>query len=188
MSTVLRTLTEHDIALLKEIVQYYRHRRINTPIRSTSLEDSITTPEVYIAWIANGITGIGSTTGTGTGTGVDDPSSEMARIFRLNRETDELVDALFEKEVYNLSHVAIPPRSWRIVQRDKFGIWWVVPVEVSTSFSGTTLTITTVDGTPSYANTNTIRFDEADGFSLSQPAAGIARVDMLPAGVSRTVS
>lgn len=43
----------------------------------------------------------------------------------------------------------------------------------------------TVDGSPSYSATRTLRFDEADGFSLSQPSANVARVDMLPATASQ---
>jgi hypothetical protein len=43
-----------------------------------------------------------------------------------------------------------------------------------------------VDGTPSYTGASTLRFDQADGFSLSQPAAGVVRVDLLPASPSQT--
>lgn len=35
-----------------------------------------------------------------------------------------------------------------------------------------------VDGAPSYADSDTIRFDQADGFVLTQPGAGIVRVDL----------
>ena len=39
-------------------------------------------------------------------------------------------------------------------------------------------TVEEVDGAPSYADSDTIRFDQADGFVITQPGAGIARVDL----------
>lgn len=42
-----------------------------------------------------------------------------------------------------------------------------------------------VDGSPSYSGTGTIRFDQADGFVLTQPAAGIVRVDIADATTSQ---
>ena len=39
------------------------------------------------------------------------------------------------------------------------------------------ITVEEVDGSPSYAGIGTLRFDQTDGFVLSQPATGIARVD-----------
>lgn len=43
------------------------------------------------------------------------------------------------------------------------------------------ITVEEVDGSPSYTSVSTLRFDQADGFQLSQPGAGIARVDLVPA-------
>lgn len=42
---------------------------------------------------------------------------------------------------------------------------------------GGSITVEEVDGVPTYAGITTIRFDQADGFVVSQPGAGIARVD-----------
>ena len=39
-------------------------------------------------------------------------------------------------------------------------------------------TVEEVDGAPSYTDSDTIRFDQADGFVLTQPGAGIVRVDI----------
>ena len=61
----------------------------------------------------------------------------------------------------------------------------VYEFDVSAGMHTIGITTEAVDGTPSYSGTKTIRFDEADGFSLSQPAAGVARIDMLSAGVSQ---
>lgn len=41
----------------------------------------------------------------------------------------------------------------------------------------TEITVEEVDGVPSYAATSKIQFDQADGFVVSQPVAGTARVD-----------
>lgn len=51
------------------------------------------------------------------------------------------------------------------------------------SAAGSSLSITAreVDGTPSYSGVETFTFDQADGFTLSQPAAGEVRVDIAAA-------
>jgi hypothetical protein len=44
--------------------------------------------------------------------------------------------------------------------------------------SGGSVTVAEADGTPSYASTSTLQFDQADGFVVSQPVAGTAKVDI----------
>lgn len=44
------------------------------------------------------------------------------------------------------------------------------------------ITAAAADGTPSYAGVTELRFDETDGFVLSQPSAGVVRVDFAGAG------
>jgi hypothetical protein len=43
------------------------------------------------------------------------------------------------------------------------------------------LTVEEVDGTPSLTNISKLQFDQADGFVLTQPVAGTARIDYTPA-------
>jgi hypothetical protein len=43
------------------------------------------------------------------------------------------------------------------------------------------VTVAEVDGAPSYTGTLTLTFDQTDGFIVSQPVAGTARVDLAPA-------
>lgn len=50
--------------------------------------------------------------------------------------------------------------------------------------AGSGVTVEEVDGSPSYASTTTLRFDQADGFVVSQPGAGIARVDQTAASAT----
>jgi len=47
------------------------------------------------------------------------------------------------------------------------------------------LTVEEQDGSPSYTDVTKIRFDQADGFSLSNPSTGTARVDILDATASQ---
>lgn len=47
---------------------------------------------------------------------------------------------------------------------------------------GAGVTVEEVDGTPTFAGITTLRFDQADGFVVSQPGAGIARVDVTAGG------
>lgn len=53
---------------------------------------------------------------------------------------------------------------------------------------GGSVTVEEVDGSPSYTGITTLRFDQADGFVLSQPSAGIARVDFGPSLTNATRS
>lgn len=52
------------------------------------------------------------------------------------------------------------------------------------SDTGGGLTVSEVDLAPSYTSITTVRFDQADGFVVSQPAAGIARIDQTPASAT----
>lgn len=44
--------------------------------------------------------------------------------------------------------------------------------------AGAGVTAEEVDGTPTYPSSSTLRFDQADGFVLTQPAANITRIDL----------
>lgn len=55
------------------------------------------------------------------------------------------------------------------------------PPDGAAGGGGSGVTVAEVDGSPSYASTTTLRFDQADGFALSQPSAGVAQVDLVDA-------
>lgn len=59
-----------------------------------------------------------------------------------------------------------------------------IDVTIAASGGGGSITIEEVDGTPT-ESASTLRFDSADGFELTEPAAGVVRVDMLAAGVAQ---
>lgn len=54
--------------------------------------------------------------------------------------------------------------------------------------SGGSITVEEVDGTPSYTGITTIRFDQADGFVVTNPSAGVARIDLTVADEKVKVS
>jgi hypothetical protein len=62
-------------------------------------------------------------------------------------------------------------------------VWELLPLNVAgaTGPAGGTITVKAVDGSPSISSVAELRFDETDGFDLSTPGAGIARVDILAA-------
>jgi hypothetical protein len=50
---------------------------------------------------------------------------------------------------------------------------------------GGSVTAEEADGSPSYGSVTTLRFDQADGFVLTNPSAGVARIDMAAATASQ---
>ncbi len=50
------------------------------------------------------------------------------------------------------------------------------------SGAGASLTVEDADSSPTYTGITTLRFDQADGFTLSNPSAGVARVDFSGGG------
>lgn len=49
---------------------------------------------------------------------------------------------------------------------------------------GTTITVEELDGSPSYSSISKLIFDQADGFVITNPGAGSARIDQTPASSS----
>ena len=62
------------------------------------------------------------------------------------------------------------------------GQFWIFFFPTAITAGG--LTVSEVDLAPSYTSITTVRFDQADGFVVSQPAAGIARIDQTPASAT----
>jgi hypothetical protein len=70
--------------------------------------------------------------------------------------------------------------NWSL-QWEPGGTWHVYDEDGIIQASGgggiVSLTVEEVDGTPTYASTTKLQFDQADGFVLTQPVAGTARID-----------
>ena len=57
-----------------------------------------------------------------------------------------------------------------------------VPLPGSGTAASGTITVEDDDGNPSYSGVHTVRFDQDDGFTLSNPSAGVVQVDFAGAG------
>jgi hypothetical protein len=58
-------------------------------------------------------------------------------------------------------------------------------VDVTVAASGSGVTVREQDGSPSYSSITTLTFDQADGFVVSEPAGGEARVDIAAASAGQ---
>jgi hypothetical protein len=60
-----------------------------------------------------------------------------------------------------------------------------IDITITATGTGGAIEVREQDGAPDYSGVAVLTFDQADGFSLSQPAAGEARVDILPAAIAQ---
>ncbi len=58
---------------------------------------------------------------------------------------------------------------------------------VDAQFSLANATVEEVDGSPSYTSITTLRFDQGDGFVITNPSAGVARIDLTASGGTGTI-
>lgn len=120
-------LDEQDIRDLKAVLVAVRDGRLNTANRPAVRPDDITTPEVYVALTPpTGIPPLDET-GTGTGTGINEPGSADCQVYRriVTGGLAELKWAGFSRTVYNLSRTAVPANTYILIERDKWGEWYV---------------------------------------------------------------
>lgn len=61
----------------------------------------------------------------------------------------------------------------------------VTPGRVAVNITGGGVTVAAVDGTPSYATSETVQFDQLDGFVITQPSAHTAQIDLLAVPVNK---
>lgn len=177
-------LNESDRKAISEMLAKSKGRSVNTP-RGAPGDDTEYAPEVYVVLTpSGGIPAMGAAR-PGTGSTGDDPGSAECRVYQLI--STGLIYCGFSVLVYNLSDTAVRGNDWYVATRDKFGTWYVPPGISSSGGGGSgSLTVTTVDGSPSYTGITTLRLDEADGFVLTNPSAGIARIDIADASTSQT--
>jgi hypothetical protein len=131
MAKVLRTLSEADEAALKELLDAYRGRGLNTRGRSPGYPlDDGSAPEVYVAKTPTGGIPALDEPGVGTGTSAEGavPGSAECVVYRVLGLPDSPV--LYEitgvsRVVYNLANAAVGGDRLVHVFRDKWGQWWV---------------------------------------------------------------
>lgn len=73
---------------------------------------------------------------------------------------------------------AVPSGAVVSAELHESGLYWLFSYEPSTG--ATTITVREVDGTPTLTGIHTVELDQADGFVLSNPSAGVARIDLVP--------
>lgn len=157
--------------------------------------DDYPAPDTYIARV--GVGGIpaldlGADMGSGTGTGEtgdDVPGSAVCAIYRITGTgaSARISPMGFTRTVYNLQPSAIAYGRWVVVTRLKTGEWVAVnpPEAAAASGGGGSLEVEDTDESPSVASVTQLRFDSADGFVVSSPGSGVARVDMAAASLTQ---
>jgi len=114
--------TESEANVLRKMITEYR--RSGRKLTWLNDDDDLFAPEVYVAKTPSG--GIPALSGSITG-------SAVCTIYKMDPYTGtgtgsgedvlELVQAGFDETVHNVSDIAIPGESYKIVWRDKFGDW-----------------------------------------------------------------
>lgn len=166
---------DKDAELIQQALDILRRRNNNTVGRYAPEHFDHLPPEVYPITVSSG--GIPARSGTTV-------SGALCDIYKLNTTSESTGSIInvegFEKRVFNATDTSIAGGTVALARRDKWGTWWIDAV--GTGGGGSfNLTVEEVDLSPSLTSINTFRFDQADGFVVSQPSAGIARVDLLPA-------
>lgn len=190
-------LTTSEFALVRGLIE--RVRQLESTVRNTSgradtggvkggPDEYTVTPDVHVARAPfGGIPALREESGTGF---MDVPGSAECSIYRLLGGKLQRSSAT-SKTVYNLNHEAVGGNRWCLIHSDKDGKWWVTApfpfpsvLETGTGTglpetgTGGGFIVEDVDGSPHYEGVRVLQFDEADGFRLSNPADGTARVDL----------
>ena len=76
----------------------------------------------------------------------------------------------------NNEDLAVGQRGWLEADPNAGG-WLFIPVSAASE-----LTVEEADGSPQYTGINTLRFDQSDGFTVTNPATGVARIDFTGSG------
>lgn len=155
-------LDAEDIQILKRLIAANKGRLPDSRAIAPRLDVEQSTPEVYICKVLTG--GIAARSGTTV-------SSAECDVHRIVNGTIEATGV--KQVVYNLRTSALALDDMILVQRDKYGNW-VVPSSV--------FTVEDIDGTPSYRDITKLQFDQADGFTITNPSTGVARIDLTNTG------
>jgi len=172
-------LSEDDIRVLKQVVNAWRDTIGNTQLRGQISDQSMQTPDVYVARTPSG--GISAVTEE-TGTAIEDhPGSadcDLYRIVETGGDVNLIPLQTTTRTVYNLGNSSIDGDEWILVQKDPFGYWFTSGViSGGSSESGLGITVTDDDTeSPSYANTTKIRLDESQGLSYSQSSSNVVDI------------
>lgn len=144
--TTAFVLTERDAQVLREMLSDFKRRNLNSGGRQEPefVSDLHQAPETYVAEVTTAIPGL--TVAAGTGATIIPGASTCAlyRLLRAGSVNGRLVPLHVSVAVHNLSEDPIAVDSLILVERDKFGTWWAVPV-VSLPAEGCAELVTDVD-------------------------------------------
>lgn len=134
-------LSKTDYEFLQQLIAREKKVIVNQRFRPHFEEEQYLTPEHYRALTPfAGIPALTLVAGTGsgtssTGTGTDnEPGSADCQIYRLLN--GEMTHTGITLTVWNDSLIAVPGNKWVGLMRDKFGTWWAVPNQGTTSGGG----------------------------------------------------
>lgn len=136
-------LTEDDLSVMRELIVAHRNKRL--PLRQLIDTHEHQAPEVYVVRVpTSGIAAAseGTLSGTGSSGLADDSfSSAFCQAYRLGVTGTPIV-AGPSIRVYNPSKSAIAGDRWALVERDKWGKWYIPPSDLGalTSISFTVVT------------------------------------------------
>lgn len=123
-------LSERDAKLIQQFLYTYsrQQRYVNAfgrPGDDKLDHEEMHTTEVYIARSGSGgIPALQSMGSTGIG---DIPGSALCTVFKTSQSADLTQDVTgYQHTVYNLAETAVPPNTWLIIVRDKYGKWYAL--------------------------------------------------------------
>lgn len=126
MADDLYLLNREDMLVLRKMVEQFKRDPRMTRNRMPVEDELGQSPEVYIARTpSSGISGPSSVgTGTGSSSAEETVNSAECAIYQklANGNLQHIVG--FNKTVYSLSQIS--GDIWILIERDKFGVWWVV--------------------------------------------------------------
>lgn len=121
-------LNEKDAGVLRAMIAEFARRPRNSEGKQSPelVSDLHQAPEVYVARVpSTGVPGLVWEAGAGV---IDTPGTATCVLYRLMRAgnlSGRLVPLHISVTVHNLSTENVPADTWILVERDKFGTWWV---------------------------------------------------------------
>jgi hypothetical protein len=168
-------LTETDRKLLLDVLERERQRLATYPKKAQPpAPEDPTAPDTYVARApAGGIDAHDASSIT--------PPSANCDLYRVVDGTLRTVTG-FDRTVYNVLPVAVPPNGWAPITRDKYGTWFVLPgsstnIDVGTGTGQSYVVVEDTGGSSGAAAV--LSFVLSEGLDVSFPSPGTARINNL---------
>lgn len=117
MAEKLKIFTEHDIKVLKDVLETVRKRSVNATGKTLESNQPVAAPQKYVAFVPAG--GIAARTTMTV-------HSAVCAIYQKTGDGDTatLVSAGFSRRVFNLSADAVTGNAFATAAQDNYGTWW----------------------------------------------------------------